>query len=443
MSIDNPHPQRGIVVSPAVLYVEPNLALTGDVIRAVRSAGWNVMITSDLRKAIAHLSTRYVRLLVVAGMSPAWTRGAVAALRPAAASSLLVVGPRDSDEMMTLLGQGADDVVEWRSANEFLLRSAALCRRQHGLKSTLARWLTAGELRLDRGSRTCEYRGKPLPLTHNEFDLLAELMARPRETVASDQLIHRVWRIQARDGMNTLRIHVGRLRGKLADAEGTDPTQWIESVRGIGYRFSVPVRSEVLEESNDLRDLIGMGARAQSIYQLVARVSQAGTVSASAQAIAEWAVDEGICDVACAFRTDLAESGLLVSERLSLAGQAPLWQRGDHLVGEGFMGGHVYETGEALFLPDLRGQMDRFPVSARLFEYAEFRSCVILPIRIDGRVWGDMTFINHAENSLTAASVDFLGAVAGVASLAMGSALAYREYDADWMNTTELRPLVA
>lgn len=429
------------VVSPAVLCVEPNSPIAGELIRTVRVAGWTVKISSDLRDSAAYLSTRYVRLLVIAGTTPSWTEAALARLRPAAGNAVLVVGPRESIDTLALLRHGADDVVEWRSREEFLARATALCRRQAGMLSTLSRRSAAADLRIDHTSRLCEVGRVRVPLTHNEFDLLQELMARPLQTVSSEQLIQQVWKIRPIDGTNTLRIHVGRLRKKL---EQVSPGRtWIESVRGVGYRFAVPVSSEVAEQSTELRELIGIGARTDALHGLISDLTQETSAADSAQAIVEWAVSSGICDVACVFRTDFTASGLLVSERLSLSGAAPLWQRGDHLIGEGFMGAHIYATGESLYLPDVRGQADRFPVTARLFEYAQLRSCVILPIRVDGRVWGDITFINEAENSLTASSADFLGAVAGVSSLAIGSSLAYREYDSDWMNTTSLRPLVA
>lgn len=78
--------------------------------------------------------------------------------------------------------------------------------------------------------------GREIELTRREFDLLAYLVARPREVVTREQLLAQVWG-SSTDWQDpaTVTEHVRRVRGKI-DPAGRAP-RWITTVRGVGYRF--------------------------------------------------------------------------------------------------------------------------------------------------------------------------------------------------------------
>lgn len=79
--------------------------------------------------------------------------------------------------------------------------------------------------------------GKPLTLTRKEFDLLHCFATHPYQVFSREQLYAHIWDDGfATAGDETVRVHVQRLRRKLA-ARGKN---LIHNVRGVGYKFVPP-----------------------------------------------------------------------------------------------------------------------------------------------------------------------------------------------------------
>ena len=97
------------------------------------------------------------------------------------------------------------------------------------------RRIESGELVIDLDRREVTLRGQTIDLTRLELDLLAHLAERPGIVVTRDELFNAVWGSAAEWRVPaTVTEHVRRVRLKLGDP------RWIESVRGIGYRFDGP-----------------------------------------------------------------------------------------------------------------------------------------------------------------------------------------------------------
>ena len=98
-----------------------------------------------------------------------------------------------------------------------------------------ARRIEAGSLVIDLDRREARLEGRDIDLTRLELDLLAHLADRQGTVVAREELLTAVWRSSADwQTAATVTEHVRRVRLKLGDP------RWIESVRGIGYRFDGP-----------------------------------------------------------------------------------------------------------------------------------------------------------------------------------------------------------
>ncbi|HXV05135.1 MAG TPA: helix-turn-helix domain-containing protein, partial [Solirubrobacterales bacterium] len=80
--------------------------------------------------------------------------------------------------------------------------------------------------------------GDEVDLTRKEFDLLARLARDLGEVVTREDLMSDVWDVNWFGSTKTLDVHVGWLRRKLGD-DPNRPT-WIETVRGVGFRFAAP-----------------------------------------------------------------------------------------------------------------------------------------------------------------------------------------------------------
>ncbi|MFE9700312.1 response regulator transcription factor [Streptomyces sp. NPDC006270] len=91
----------------------------------------------------------------------------------------------------------------------------------------------AGPLRLDPRTRKVFLRTEEICITRREFDLLAMLIAEPGTVMERQEIMATVWDENWFGSTRTLDVHVGSLRSKLGN-------EWIETVRGVGYRLTVP-----------------------------------------------------------------------------------------------------------------------------------------------------------------------------------------------------------
>jgi two-component system OmpR family response regulator len=89
---------------------------------------------------------------------------------------------------------------------------------------------------LDFTRRTASVNGRPLDLTTMEFDLLAALVEHPGQVFSRQELLDRVQGNAYEGYERTIDVHIKNLRKKLGD-DSQDPG-FIETVRGVGYRFS-------------------------------------------------------------------------------------------------------------------------------------------------------------------------------------------------------------
>ena len=140
-----------------------------------------------------------------------------------------------SEELDRVVGfeLGADDyVTKPFSPRELTLRVKAVLRRSGGPKDE-ARRLAHGPLVLDLERHRCTVSDEAVELTAKEFGLLATLMSRPGRVMSREKLLDEVWGADIAVTHRTIDTHLKRLREKLGEAGNL-----IDTVRGVGYRFS-------------------------------------------------------------------------------------------------------------------------------------------------------------------------------------------------------------
>ena len=128
---------------------------------------------------------------------------------------------------------GADDyVVKPFSPRELVLRVKAILERKK-TPETAKDILDAGKLVVDITRHKVTVDKKEVELTLMEFKLLVTLMQRKGKAQSRDKLLEDIWDIAADVTTRTIDTHIKRLRQKLGRSG-----KFIETIRGIGYRFS-------------------------------------------------------------------------------------------------------------------------------------------------------------------------------------------------------------
>lgn len=142
------------------------------------------------------------------------------------------------------LRMGADDyVVKPFSPSELTARIESVLRRSRP-SVVVEQERSSGAVDIDAATREVKVRGMPVDLTAKEFDLLAFLVASPRQVFTRDQLLHQVWASSAEwQDPATVTEHVRRLRHKVES--NPDQPELLLTVRGVGYRYepSTPARA--------------------------------------------------------------------------------------------------------------------------------------------------------------------------------------------------------
>ena len=234
-----------------VLVVEDEAEIAALVAYQLTREGYRVETVANGTAALNALRREKPDLLVLDRMLPEVSGDEVLqAIRsdPAtlALPVLVLTARREQQDRIAGLELGADDyLTKPFSPRELVLRVDAILRRAQGeLKPGAGggRILRVGSLRVDVAAYIVTLDGEELNLTPTEFRLLRTLMERRGRTQTRRQLLTEAWQIESRMAnrlrTRTVDMHVRRLRGKMGAAG-----EWIETVRGFGYRFQESVEA--------------------------------------------------------------------------------------------------------------------------------------------------------------------------------------------------------
>lgn len=133
------------------------------------------------------------------------------------------------------LDSGADDyLTKPFGMMEMVSRVKAVLRRTDS--SNAACVLQIGSLVLNSGEHTVSADGKRIQLTLKEFELLRKFMENPGRVFTREQLLQSIWGGSYIGETRTVDVHIGTLRTKLGSCG-----DYIETVRGVGYRMEAPL----------------------------------------------------------------------------------------------------------------------------------------------------------------------------------------------------------
>jgi len=211
-----------------------------DIVDLVRhhllQAGYRVVTASDGRQALEAARREPPDLVVLDLMLPFLPGAEVARLLKQDEKTRdvpVIMLTARGEEVDRIVGfeLGADDyVVKPFSPRELVLRVQAILRRD-GREDSEER-IQFDPLVIDLTAHVVRVEGKEIKLTITEFNLLHRLARRPGRVFSRDRLLSEVWGYGGEVETRTVDTHMKRLRAKLGNLG-----EWIQTVRGVGYRF--------------------------------------------------------------------------------------------------------------------------------------------------------------------------------------------------------------
>ncbi|TKC60200.1 response regulator transcription factor [Pedobacter hiemivivus] len=150
------------------------------------------------------------------------------------AAYIIITARTQLKDRISGLDLGADDYL----AKPFYLlelqsRMQAIARRKFSITEEL---LSIGEFHIDLPKRVVMFGQEKIELSRKEFDLLSYLLLHKNRVLTRAQLSEHIWGTFVNDDYdsNYIDAHIKNIRKKLnvwAD------TEWLETVRGVGYRI--------------------------------------------------------------------------------------------------------------------------------------------------------------------------------------------------------------
>jgi two-component system, OmpR family, phosphate regulon response regulator PhoB len=208
----------------------------------LKAAGYEVTVATDGATGVAMAREQRPDLVMLDIMLPDTSGLDVCRLiksQPQTRDTQVMMVTAKGEEIDRVVGfeLGADDyVVKPFSTRELLLRVQAVLRRRAGAASAAGAEesgaIRFGCLIMDRDAHRAFVEGAEVQLTALEFKLLGTLYDRRDRVQTRGSLLEDVWGASSEMATRTVDTHVKRLREKLAAAG-----DYIETVRGVGYRF--------------------------------------------------------------------------------------------------------------------------------------------------------------------------------------------------------------
>jgi DNA-binding response OmpR family regulator len=224
-----------------ILVIEDDAAIRRGVLAALSAGGYQVLEAADgdrgLERALHDSYDLLLLDLVLPGKQGLEILKELKSSRPGQPVIVLTAKGDESDRVAGLKFGADDYVVKPFGVKELLARVEAVLRRspERPLDVEAVKFpggwadLARREIRYEDGGR--------VELTEREAELLRYLAVNPQRAIAREELLERVWRLEARNlETRTIDMCIARLREKLRD-DPEEPTL-IQTVRGKGYRFS-------------------------------------------------------------------------------------------------------------------------------------------------------------------------------------------------------------
>ena len=214
-----------------ILIIEDELDIQELLAAYLRDAGYEIVIAGDGVEALAQLQQGAFDMILLDLMLPKIDGFGVCELirRESSVPILMLTALDGEQEQLRGFQMEIDDYVTKPFSMPILLQKirAILRRTAGGMENN--RCLHYRDLTLDLDGMEAVLAGRSLDLTTREFELLQALISSPGRVFTREVLLAKLWGYDFFGDERVVDSHIKNLRHKM----GTD---YIETVRGVGYR---------------------------------------------------------------------------------------------------------------------------------------------------------------------------------------------------------------
>ena len=225
-------------MAPSIMVVEDEPEIRELLSFTITRAGHDVVTAESAEQALQLLDRGLPELLVIDWMLPGMSgidlakRLRLDELTASLPIIMLTARGEEADKLKSF-DSGVDDyVTKPFSPKELMARVKALLRRTGAPEDNL---LEVGGIKLDLTSHRVSIGDASIHMGPTEYRLLELLMRHPDRAFDRSQLLDRVWGRSVYVEERTVDVHVLRLRKIL---QPYNLHHLIQTVRGVGYRFS-------------------------------------------------------------------------------------------------------------------------------------------------------------------------------------------------------------
>jgi len=227
-------------VSAHILIVDDEAAIRDMVRMALEMENYQVSDASNAHQALKLLEQNDIDLILLDWMMPGVSgidfAGRIRREGNHQVGIIMVTAKDDEKDLIRGLDVGADDYIRKPfSTKELISRMNAVLRRLSN-DSIANDVVSAGKITIDTNQHRVLIDSKNVDLSPTEFRLLHFLLSHPDRVFGRDQLLDNVWGDQVYVEDRTVDVHIRRLRKVLKPYECDE---YINTVRGVGYRFSL------------------------------------------------------------------------------------------------------------------------------------------------------------------------------------------------------------
>ena len=220
-----------------ILVVEDEVSFSDPLSYVLTKEGYEVAVAETGPAALAAFEQSGADLVLLDVMLPGLSGVDVCrTLRQRSSVPIIMLTAKDSEaDIVTGLEMGAADYIcKPFSPRVLMARIRAVLRRPATdvLNDTAGPTLTVGALTIDPGRHKVEIKGKEVPLTFTEFRILRLLAESPGRAFSRAQIVDHVRGESYSVTERIVDVQMVSLRKKLGNLG-----DWIETVRGVGYRF--------------------------------------------------------------------------------------------------------------------------------------------------------------------------------------------------------------